>query len=330
MKLRSFLIVTLLIAKVTVIAQSSQPSSDRRLNVAILIFPGVTVIDFAGPFEVFHMAGMRVYTVGEKIEPVTLSGRLIVTPNYTVENCPEPDVIVIPAGEFSSVTDSSGIMNWLRQAAEQAEITMSVCLGADILAQAGLLNGLKATTYAPHIGHLQHSTPKAKIVSDQRVVDNGKIITTGGLSAGIDGALHVVERLFGRGRANEVAVNMEYNWNPLSDYVRPQLADMKLLFVLDEVLHPRLKKRTLIYQGDRRHWQFAYEVEAKQTLENFKQQFFSIMSDWGWTKQSENGNQSNWSYTDEQNHSWECSMNLEELKNQAGWVNLAAEVNLVN
>ncbi|HKZ21571.1 MAG TPA: DJ-1/PfpI family protein, partial [candidate division Zixibacteria bacterium] len=264
MKIKRFLLLIWLFNLTTVFAQQSTvPSSDSRIKVAVLISDGATLIDFTAPMEVFHLAGMQVFTVAEKSEPTQIASMMKIIPSYTLENSPEPDVIVIPGG----LATTQSLIDWVKNTSKKSDIILSVCTGASFLAEAGMLDNLEATTYAPHLEHLQMEAPKTKIVTDKRVVDNGKIITTGGLSAGIDGALHVVEKILGRGRANEVAVNMEYNWNPQSGYVRAQLADLqsKIAFVLDEVLHPRLKKRTLAYEGDRNHWKFGYEVEAQKS-----------------------------------------------------------------
>jgi hypothetical protein len=125
------------------------------------------------------------------------------------------------------------VIQWVQKTAADAEIVMSVCNGAFILAKAGLLDGKEATTTAGLIPMLRQEAPKVKVVDDRRFVDNGRIITTAGLSSGIDGALHVIERLYGKGTAQMAALGMEYNWDPDSKFVRAMLADKYMRFNYD-------------------------------------------------------------------------------------------------
>ncbi|MCI0532489.1 MAG: DJ-1/PfpI family protein [candidate division Zixibacteria bacterium] len=308
--------------------QNAVPSSDERIKVAVLISDGATLIDFTAPMEVFHLAGMQVFTVAEKNEPVEIAPKMKIVSGYTLENSPEPDVIVVPGG----LAATPSMIDWVKKKSKNSDILLSVCTGASFLAEAGMLDHLEATTYAPHLEHLQMEAPKAKIVSDKRVVDNGKIITTGGLSAGIDGALHVVEKMLGKGRANEVAVNMEYNWNPQSPFVRAQLADLqsKIAFVLDEVLHPRFKKKTLIYEGDRNYWKFGYEVEAQKSLKDLAELLAESLNQLQWRKSTGDLLKAEWKYQDEKKRNWVCKSSLQEVSDKTGWIRLEIEVNLQN
>ena len=124
--------------------------------------------------------------------------------------------------------DDPAVQQWVRESAKNAEIVLSVCNGAFFLGRAGLLDGLEATTFAGLIDDLQKAAPKARVVRNKRYVDNGKIITSAGLSSGIDGSLHVIERLFGKGDAQVVATSLEYDWRPDGGYVRAMLADRHL------------------------------------------------------------------------------------------------------
>jgi putative intracellular protease/amidase len=200
-----------------------------KLNVAILIFDGVQIIDYTGPYEVLGSWRRRnVYTVAEKPDAITTNMGMRVIPNYTFENQPKPDIMVIPGGGVKAHLDNPNIIRWVQETAAQVKYVMSVCNGAFFLAKAGLLDGLEATTTAGLIENLKAIAPKTKVVSDKRFVDNGKIITTAGLSSGIDGALHLIEKLDGKGWAQVVATGIEYNWQPDSGYVRASLADMRL------------------------------------------------------------------------------------------------------
>jgi transcriptional regulator GlxA family with amidase domain len=182
-------------------------------TVAILLFEGVELLDFAGPAEVFGVAGegksFRVVTVGEATEPVRAMGGVIVKPEFTTRDAPKADVVVVPGGNVRGLGQAGRA--WLRQAARDADIVMSVCMGAFLLADAGLLDGIEATTHGWGIDGLRRAAPKCKVVTGRRFVDSGKVITTAGVTAGIDGALHVVERIYGKDAAKWTAEDwMEY------------------------------------------------------------------------------------------------------------------------
>ena len=200
-------------------------AAESARKVAILIFDGVEIIDYTGPWEVFGGAGFDVYTVAVTKEPVTTAMGMTVLPKYTFADAPQPDVLVVPGGGVKAARDSAATLKWVTETAARTVHTMSVCNGAFILASAGLLDGLTATTTSGHIARLRADYPKTKVVDDQRFVDNGRIITTAGLSAGIDGALHVVSRMLGLGMAQKVALAEEYDWRPMAPFVRAALAD---------------------------------------------------------------------------------------------------------
>jgi putative intracellular protease/amidase/YHS domain-containing protein len=189
-----------------------------RKNVALLVFDGMELLDFAGPAEVFTAAGkgraFNVFTVAASPGPVTSQGHVQVKPRYTLADCPQPDVIVIPGGNVRGPVNDPAIIDWVRKSSKSAEITMSVCNGAFVLAKADLLDGLEATTHWSAVERLRQTAPKTKVHNDRRFVDNGKIITAAGVSAGIDSALHVVARLTSNEIASDTARYMEYAWKP--------------------------------------------------------------------------------------------------------------------
>lgn len=209
----------------------------QRQNVAILVFDGVQIIDYTGPYEALGASGRNVYTVAEKPDVITTAMGMKVVPNYTFANQPKPDIILIPGGGNSGEPEArtprgvgaqlnnEAVLRWIRESAAQSKYVMSICNGAFLLQKAGLLDGLSATTTSGYIDYLGKVAPKTKVVYDQRYVDNGKVITAGGLSSGIDGALHLIEKLDGRGRAVGTALGMEYNWQPDSGWARAALAD---------------------------------------------------------------------------------------------------------
>jgi transcriptional regulator GlxA family with amidase domain len=195
-------------------------------QVAILLFNEIEVLDFAGPFEVFGVAGLRsgdrpfqVFTVAER-GPVYARNGLSINPTFLLNDHPKPDVLVIPGGggilpdgtPFGSrrEVNNSAVISWIRRHAESAEIVLSVCTGAFLLAKAGLLDGLTATTHFKAADGLRELAPNTTLAMHERWVDNGQIITSAGISAGIDASLHVVGRLLGNEAADETAAYMQY------------------------------------------------------------------------------------------------------------------------
>ncbi len=198
-------------------APKANEKPDGPLTVGILLFEGVELLDFAGPAEVFIVSGygrqFRVVTIAPSKQLLKTMGGIQVTPDHACSDAPKLDILVVPGGAMGNV-GRDGVA-WLKQTAAKTPITMSVCMGAFLMADAGLLDGVEATTHRWGIKRLQSASPKCRVVSDRRVVDSGRIITTGGVTAGIDGALHIVERLYGREAAEWTADEwMEYRVNP--------------------------------------------------------------------------------------------------------------------
>ena len=195
-------------------------------NVAVVIFNDVEVLDFCGPFEVFSVAGghgqdgvFQVYTVAEIKRPICTRGGLSVNPAYTLEDCPAADIVVVPGGRGARrEKDNPILLQWIRRMSDSAEIILSVCSGSLVLASAGLLEGLAATTHRNTMELLHELAPHSRICPDQRLVDNGRVITSAGIAAGIDAALHIVARLLGQAKAEATAWHMEYNWVSNGDY----------------------------------------------------------------------------------------------------------------
>lgn len=172
----------------------------KRRVVAVLLFDGVELLDFSGPAEVFVVAAQgkafRVVTVAERRKPVRTMGGLRVLAEYDFASAPRADIVVIPGGATENVNDEG--LAWIRSAAAGAEVVMSVCMGAFLLARVGLLDGVTATTHHWGVKRLRSAAPLCRVVQGERYVDSGHVVTTAGVTAGIDGALHVVERLLGR------------------------------------------------------------------------------------------------------------------------------------
>jgi len=191
-----------------------KPPAQGSIPVAFVISEGAVVIDFCGPWEVFQDVyvperqgnAFRLYTVGPTSKPVHASSGMQILPDYTFENAPAPKVIVIPAQNGSN----PAMLDWIRKSAPAADVTMSVCTGAFVLAETGLLSGKAATTHHGAYKTFAVQFPDIRVKRGVRFVDEGNLATAGGLSSGIDLALRVVERYFGREVANQTAYQMEY------------------------------------------------------------------------------------------------------------------------
>jgi transcriptional regulator GlxA family with amidase domain len=198
----------------------------EKWSVGILLFDQVEVLDFAGPFEVFsrtrlvpgpesrrseESAPFRVLTVARSREPVTATGGLRILPDFGFADAPPIDLLVVPGGFGTrALVDDSETLAWIDQAAARARRVASVCTGALLLAKLGLLKGRRATTHWGALDLLASLDASMSVVRDRRVVDEGSILTSAGVAAGIDMAFHVVETLFGAEVADETARYMEY------------------------------------------------------------------------------------------------------------------------
>jgi transcriptional regulator GlxA family with amidase domain len=187
-------------------------------NLAILVHDDVEVLDFCGPFEAFGVTGeagaahYNVFTVAEESRPVRTNSGMIVQPNHAFEDCPDLFMLLVPGGSTGVLTENPRVMAWVAEQETKVEHLVSVCTGAYVLAELGLLDGLEATTHFSGYDRLQASAPTAVVRRDLRVADNGHIVTGAGVSAGIDLALHMIARLHGMQEADDVAEYMMYRW----------------------------------------------------------------------------------------------------------------------
>ncbi len=180
-----------------------------------MLSEGAEVVDFAGPWGVFEYvfppdaeeAPFQLFTVAESAAPLKVSGGMTIVPDYTFANAPQPKVIVVPA---MAGDPSEAMLAWLKKASKGTDLTMSVCNGAFVLAKAGLLSGKEVTAHHGAYAFLAAEYPDIKVKRGARFVDAGNIATAGGLTSGIDLALHVVERYYGREVAEETATRLEY------------------------------------------------------------------------------------------------------------------------
>lgn len=197
-----------------------------KRKAAILVFDEAEVLDFAGPFEVFAITSelndddhFEVALVGARREPVRAVNGLQVLPNRDFAEWPHPEILVISGGAGSrAAMRDPAVLAWVAGAVEKAEVVLSICSGARILAALGLLAGREFSTHHQVYEHVLEIEPTAIPRREARFTDTGRIITTGGISAGIDGAFHVVARLLGPEMAMRTARYMEYDWTPVMDY----------------------------------------------------------------------------------------------------------------
>lgn len=196
----------------------------HQRTVGILVFDDVEVLDFCGPFEVFAVSRSNdnrddsgklftVLTIAEEARIVRCRGGLLVQPHHTIADHPPLDILVVPggAGVVPIYEGNVRVLDWIAAQAAQVELASSVCTGALLLAQRGLLDGKQATTHWSSIARLREHHPAIDVIENARFVDEGRIITSAGVSAGIDMALHVVERLCGDDVATRTARIMEYD-----------------------------------------------------------------------------------------------------------------------
>lgn len=190
-------------------------------TVAILAFDDMEVLDYAGPYEVFNVAGelsdgepFRVFSIGLSGAPATGRGGFTVLPTYALEDAPPPDLVVVPGGAGTRrLTGDERLLAWLRERAAEVELLMSVCTGALVLGAAGLLDGRRATTHHDAYDELAAISPTTTVVRGQRFVrSSDTVLTSAGVSAGVDLALHVVQQLAGQATHDRTVEEMEWMW----------------------------------------------------------------------------------------------------------------------
>ena len=195
-------------------------------TVGIYIYDDVEVLDLGGPFEVFSTASrvkakfnpaalkpFEVFTVADKMRPIRARAGLTVQPSFDITNHPALDVLIIPGGVHTAELERDSIIQWIARTAAKAELTASVCTGAFLLAKAGLLRGKTITTHWEDIADFRAMFPDIMVRDDTRWVDAGEIITSAGISAGIDMSLHLVARLESGELAVRTARQMDYEWH---------------------------------------------------------------------------------------------------------------------
>ncbi|MEP6635155.1 MAG: DJ-1/PfpI family protein [Acidobacteriota bacterium] len=333
-----------LMAQATKGTPSAKAEKTPPRNLAILIFDGVQIIDYTGPYETFGHAYaddgpvFNIYTVSEKAAPITTAMGMTVVPKYTLENAPPPNVMLIPGGNVEGQMNNPAVIRWIQDTSKEAEVVLSVCNGAFILAKAGLLDGLQATTTSGLIPMLRSIAPKTTVVDDRRYVDNGKIVTTAGLSSGIDGSLHIIERILGRGTAQMAALGMEYNWDPESRFVRAALADKYMRFNYDV----KVKEggwRPLAREGNPDQWENTWavvtDISATELLETINNTIatnktYGAPSPSKWTRitteESKTPLQTRWQFTDEKGGTWNGIVQVEPVAGERNHFTLSVKI----
>lgn len=206
-----------------------------RKHVGILIYEEVEVLDFCGPFEVFSVTRLREelrrdepspflpLLIAEDLQPVTATGGMRVLPHHSLTDCPQLDVLVVPGGwGFRHHMQNTALHDWIRRQADKAETVAAVCTGAMLLSSAGLLDGSRATTHWRFLDAMHDAFPAVTVVRDKHFVQDGRMFTSAGISAGIDMSLKLVEQYFGDTIARATARHMEYPY-PDNDTRRIQL-----------------------------------------------------------------------------------------------------------
>jgi transcriptional regulator GlxA family with amidase domain len=195
-------------------------------TIGILVFDDVELLDLAGPYEVFTCASrvharmnpgeetpFKVLTIGQSAAPIRARAGLGVLTDADFSKHTAVDVLIVPGGVVTAELEKPETIAWITETARNCELTTSVCTGAFLLAQAGMLTGKHATTHWEDMDDLQTMFPQVKVVRDRRWVRDGNTITSGGISAGIDMSLKLVETLVNRDLAVQTARQMEYTWN---------------------------------------------------------------------------------------------------------------------
>jgi len=312
--------------------EAGQPDGEKKPpTVGVLLFDHVEIIDFAGPWEVFGGAGYKVFTVAEKLDPVkTVYGQKIVA-DYTFDNSPKADVLLVPGGGVGDAVANAKLIKWVQDNAKTSTYVMSVCTGAFILAKAGLLDGLTATTVRGGIDRLATAFPNIKVVYDKRYVDNGKIITTAGLSSGIDGSFYLVSKMLGKGQAQQTALGLEYKWDPDAKFARAACADRYL------PNFQGLDGDIVSIDGDTEHWEVTASItkpaSLSEIMETIKRQVVAdtphkssaVVVDA--KRPTDSGREEiEWRFTDDRGRAWVGSGLAEASKEKLGSFNVSVRL----
>ena len=198
------------------------------MNVGIYVYDEVEVLDFAGPYEVFTTAArvkarhaerpntpklFDVLLIAEQEGFARARANFNVQPHFTIQKHPDIDVLIVPGGVHTHELEKPNVIEWIAKISQQTKLTASVCTGAFLLAKAGVLQSQSCTTHWEDIPDLRAMFPALDVKEETPWVDNGRIVTSAGISAGIEMALHLVTKLADKELAEKTARQMEYTWN---------------------------------------------------------------------------------------------------------------------
>ncbi|MDA7746561.1 DJ-1/PfpI family protein, partial [Psychromonas sp.] len=181
------------------------------MNIAIYIYPEAEVLDFSGPFEVFSTAKRisqqewNIFFIAEHNALIEARGGMLIQPNFSIDDHPEIDLLIVVGGVHSEQIKNTKVINWIKATNEHTKKTASICTGAFLLAEAGLLNDLKVTTHWEDISDLQNAYPTLQVIENTRWIEEGKFITSAGISAGIDMSLYLLSKLTSDALAKKTA-----------------------------------------------------------------------------------------------------------------------------
>lgn len=236
--------------------------STKRPSVGIFLFDMADIMDVTGPMSVFEHAGFRIMTFGLDSEAKMIGMNLEMKPDYSINNLPNTDVLLFPGGGMSERDPGNEkIQSFIKSRIDSTDLFFSVCSGAFFLAEAGLLNNKKATTFASLIPQLEKNYPEVHVLNDVKYTVNDKVITSAGLSSGIDASFQVVSKYYGNGRAMEIANHMEYPWQDADEYARSQLADN---FIMN--LNQLMRLFAISFEhsdGDYNQWRYEYVLTSQ-------------------------------------------------------------------
>jgi transcriptional regulator GlxA family with amidase domain len=196
----------------------------QAMNVGIYVFDEVEVLDLGGPFEVFSTAArmkaranpevkaFEVFTIGDRVRTVRARGGFQVVPNFEFANHPRINLLIVPGGVVTAELERAEVIEWIERTAKGAELVASVCTGAFLLAKAGLIDGKRVTTHWEDVEELRTMFPRVRVDEGKRWIDEGRVVTSAGISAGIDMSLYLVGRLEGEELAVRTARQMDYDW----------------------------------------------------------------------------------------------------------------------
>jgi transcriptional regulator GlxA family with amidase domain len=202
-----------IITSVKYILSEDNNMAKKKICAGIFIFDDVQTIDFAGPLEVFDQAGFNVFTIGKTAETISTSSGQPLIPRFNFSNHPPIDILVIPAGRDLDLAPDQVETQWMKKTSESCKYILTICCGSIELAKAGLLGNRSATTHHAYLDQLKKYGPDSKIVVDRKWVEDGNIISSGGMCSGIDASLYVVSKLNGIEEAERIAKWMEFSWN---------------------------------------------------------------------------------------------------------------------